>query len=171
MLRIDGNQVELAAAAHGRVLESLNNREIRVHVRRVLSDQGDLDGVVVLGNDDRLLPQFPKGAALGDLILVDLDLVESQALLQELEKPLLLKKERDLVDGLHVVHANHLLIIELAACGDLADGSSIELRVAATRNQVGNQTRTPQLLNRMLSGLGLFLSVDQGDIGDVDVEK
>lgn len=101
---------------------------------RVLPDKGDLDRGEVLGHVDNLLPQLKEGVTLSDPLGGDLELVELQALPQKLEKPLLLEEEGDLVHGLHVVDADHLLEIDLAARGDLADGGVVQQRVAAASN-------------------------------------
>lgn len=62
--------------------------------------------------------------------------LKGQTLLQELQKTLLLEKERDLVDGVHVAHTNDLLVLDLAASGDLCDGSLVKLSLATAGNLV-----------------------------------
>ena len=86
-----------------------------------------------VGNDG-LLPEIPESLALLSHRRGDLAVLKGQTLLQKLQKTLLLEEERDLVDGVHVAHTNNLLVLDLAASGDLCDGSLIKLSLATAGN-------------------------------------
>jgi hypothetical protein len=90
---------------------------------------------VSVGNDG-LLPEIPESLALLSHRRGDLAVLKSQALFQELQKTLLLEKERNLVDGIHVAHTNDLLVLYLAASGDLCNGSLVKLSLATAGNLV-----------------------------------
>lgn len=171
MLRVDIDQVELALEVHGSVLKRLDYRQVGVHVGGVLANQCKLNWLEILGDVNGLLPEIPQ---LGTFLLsasIQRNLVELETLVQKREQTLLLKKDRDLVDCLHVMHANDLVEVNLAAEGDLLDGGIVEGGITPAGNKVWHQTRAPELSDGVLGGLGLLLSVDQWNEGDVDVEE
>lgn len=186
VLRIDGDEVQLAFASHSRVLECFVNTEIRVVKADVLANQDNVDGFEVSIGYNGLLPEVPKSLALLSHGRSNLKLLEGEALAKKLKKTLLLEEERDLVDGVHVADANDLLVFDLAASGDLCDGSNIEFPFAAAGNletlgadwygsrgtyHIGDQTGASNLSDGMLSGLCLLLSIDDRDVGNADAEE
>lgn len=97
----------------------------------VLPNKGNLNRREVLRDSDRLLPHLPQGVALGDLLRPHRKLSEIKALREPVEKPLLAQQKGDMVHCLHVVHADNLLEVDLAARGDLPDGGVVQGSVAA----------------------------------------
>jgi hypothetical protein len=134
VLGIDGDEVQFALASHSRVLKCLVNTEIRVVKADVLANQDDVDGFEVSIGNNGLLPEVPKCLALLGHGRSNLELLKGETLAQKLKKTLLLEKERDLVDGVHVADANDLLIFDLAASGDLCDGGNVKLSFATASN-------------------------------------
>lgn len=160
MLRVHGNEVQLALASHGGMLKRFSHTQVCIVKGDIFAYQSDVDRLeMVLGNDS-LLPEAPQVLALLDLSRREVDLVKSQALLEEFEQALLFKKHRNLVDGVHVSHTNDLFVLNLAASSNLSDGVFVEGSFATAGNHVGNQAGTAHRLDGVLSRLGLLLSID-----------
>lgn len=133
VLRINPDEVELTAAAHGGVLESLDDGKISVVKLNVLADQDDVDGLGVTQRNN-LLPPGPDLLATADTGGRELDVVELQGLLKFPEQTLLLKEKRNLVDGGHITNGKDLVDLDLAAGSDLVDGALLKGLLTTARN-------------------------------------
>lgn len=133
VLRINPDEVELAAAAHGGVLKSLDDGKVGIVKLNVLADQDNIDGLGVTEGDN-LLPLGPDLLALGDTGGGELDVVELQGLLKFPEQALLLKEKRNLVDGGHIADGKDLVDLDLAAGSDLVDGTLLKGLLTTARN-------------------------------------
>ena len=80
---------------------------------RVLPNQGNLNRREVLRDINRLLPQLPQGFALGNPLGRHREFVKVEALCEELQQALLVEEKGNLVHGLHVMDADHLLEVDL----------------------------------------------------------
>lgn len=133
VLRVNPDEVELAATAHGGVLKSLNDGKVSIVKLNVLADQDDVDGLgVTEGNN--LLPLGPDLLALADTGGGELDVVELQGLLKFPEQTLLLKEKRHLVDGGHIADGKDLVDLNLAAGSDLVDSALLKGLLTTARN-------------------------------------
>lgn len=133
VLRVNPDEVELAATAHGGVLKSLDDGKVSIVKLNVLADQDDVDGLgVTEGNN--FLPLGPDLLALADTGGGELDVVELQGLLKFPEQTLLLKEKRHLVDGGHIADGKDLVDLDLAAGSDLVDGALLEGLLTTARN-------------------------------------
>lgn len=133
VLGINPDEVELAAAAHGGVLKSLDDGKVSIVKLNVLADQDDVDGLgVTEGNN--LLPPGPDLLALGDTGGGELDVAELQGLPKFPEQALLLEEKRNLVDGGHIANGKDLVDLDLAAGSDLVDGALLKGLLTTARN-------------------------------------
>lgn len=143
----------------------------------VLPNQGNLNRRKVLRDTNCLLPHLPQGVALGDPIGRQMELLQVKAFCKQLEQPLLVQQKGDLIYGLHIVHADDLLEVDLAAPGYLPDGGVIQGSVAAASDlrlsapvqpplvyvdthQIGDQASAAHLPDCMLGRLGFLFSMD-----------
>jgi hypothetical protein len=69
------------------------------------------------------------------------------------------------------VHGNDLLGIHGAHVGNLLDGAILQRQLAATSDQVRIQAGATNIANCPLSGLGLLLVMNDGNIRHVDLSK
>ena len=151
MLRINPDEVKLAAAAHGGVLESLDDGKVGIVQLNVLANQDDIDGLgEAVGNN--LLPPGPDLLALSDTGGGELDVVELQGLLEFPEQALLLEEERNLVDGGHIADGENLVDLDLAAGSNLIDSALLKGLLATARNLYD------KLAKEMAGGLAMRLT-------------
>jgi hypothetical protein len=120
---INPNDVELSAGSHSRVLQGLDDGQVRVVESDILANEGNVDSFEsVLLRSRKGLPLLPSGLTLENLSLRDVDFLHAEKVTQNTKEALLLEKQRDMVGRTDIVHANHLLWLNLAEHGDLVGG-------------------------------------------------
>lgn len=111
-------------------------------------------------------------------------------MLEELDEALILEEEGNVVEGGDVVDGNDLLVRDVAEHGDLGDDgqrqrgwaaacdlldrycqSDVAESAAKPTHEVGHQTKSAQVADAGLSGLGLELAVDRGNERHVEERK
>jgi hypothetical protein len=134
-LSLNPNQVQLAATAHGGVLERLDNGKVGVVQVGVLSNKGDSNGVeeTVLA-EGKGLPLLPEVLALLNVCGGGVELVEMEGGGKLLGELLLVQKDGNVVGGVNVVDGDDLLVVDVTEEGDLLDGSGVEGLGATTSN-------------------------------------
>lgn len=132
VVRVDPADVELALAAHGGVLERLDDGEVRVLELDVLTDESDGDRVVEAGIVAcQGLPLRPDLVTLLCHGPGDGDLVQGKEFADKGHQLLLLQEHGHLVDGGHVLDHDNLLRLDLAEVGQLLDDRRLEFALAA----------------------------------------
>ena len=165
---IDPNDVKLSAGSHSRVLKRLDDGQVRVVETDILANQSNVDSLqCVLLRSRKGLPLFPSGLALEQLSLRDVELLHVEKVTQNTKETLLLEKQRDVVSRADIVHANHLLCLNLAEHGDLIGGGLVKGFLATACNKIGAQTSRASIPDSLLGRLGLQFIVDDGDQGNV----
>ena len=163
---------ELAPAAHGSVLERLDDRAVRVRAFEVLSNENNANVLPeALESETKALPGIPDLESLCAECGRDLDGVQTHGGGHVLEHVLLVKQDRDLVGRGHVAHVQDVRNRDLAETSDLLDCALLERLLAAARNQVGHQTGRANGPDGHLCRLRLLLAVDRGNVGDVDLHE
>lgn len=134
-LGLNPDEVQLAVAAHRRVLKGLDGGQVRVVKVGVLSDECDGDSVkqVILGEGEGS-PLLPERLALLDKRGGDLNLVENQGIGEELDKVLVVEEDRNVVGRVDIVNSNDLLVIDITEQGDLLNGGGVEGLLATAGN-------------------------------------
>lgn len=152
---LDPSDVELAAAAHRSVFERLGDRGVRVLQRGVLANEADRNLVketVVSERHKRersakvfrtrsakkrnarngqVLPHRQQLGATSDPGFGQHDLVQAEAVLEEVEEALVLQEEGDVVQGRDVVDSENLLVGNVAEHGNFGNDGEGERRRAA----------------------------------------
>lgn len=169
---IDPEEVELALAAHGGVLKRLDDREVGVVEGDILSDQDNGDLLEVVGDaGGELIPLSPGALAAGDQVLGLWNSVELQDVADGGDQTLVLEENWDVVGGADVVHGDNLLWLDLTEHGDLVSGGLLEWDVASAGDQIWAETGGSGVLDGGLCWLGLLLSLDDWDEGNVNLEE
>ena len=158
-LAIDQLHVNVAIVEDARMVQGLDNRQVRIGQLRVLAHNGDLHlvgvmvGVILFAQE--LVP----------LAHVALTRVQTQALANAQVKVLLGKQLRNIVNARAVLVGKDAIGVDVAEACDLSADSVIDMVVGAQHDNIGLDTKAAELLDGMLRGLGLDL-VGGGDIGN-----
>src|SRR5688572_4961208 len=143
--------------------QGLVQRNVGVPDLHVLADHRDVDGrLVLLARCDHLLPLAQVGRRCLDAELVAHDGVEV----------LLVQEDRDAVDVVGVDRGDHGALLDVGEERDLAPLLLGQRILAAAQQHVGLDADAPQLLDRVLGGLGLDLAraADDGNQRQVHVD-
>lgn len=89
----------------------------------------------------QVLPHRQQLGATSDARFRQHDLVEAEAVLEEVEEALVLQEEGDVVEGGDVVDSENLLVGDVAEHGDLGDDGEGERRRAAACDLKSDATR------------------------------
>ena len=151
---VDITQVDLGAVLDAGVTHRLDQRLVRIEQFHVLANHGDGDFFfrVELGID-HAIPLGQIGAAT----------LQAETLDDEVVQTLGMQHARNFVDGVDVFQADHRTLFDVGEQGDLAARGHIDRMVGAAHQHVRLQANGAQLLDRMLSRLGLGLA-GSGDI-------
>lgn len=129
---IDPEEVELTLAAHGGMLERLDDGEVGVVEGDVLSNQGDGDLLEVVADaGGELVPLGPGALAAGNQVLGLWNGIELENVADGGDHALVLKEDWDVVSGANVVYSNNLLWLDLAEHGDLVGSGFLKWNVAS----------------------------------------
>ena len=158
-LAVDQLDVHMAIVEDARMVQGLDNRQVRIGQLRVLAHDGDLHlvgvmvGVILFAQE--LIP----------LAHVALTRVQTQALANAQVKVLLGKQLRNIVNARAVLVGKDTIGVDVAEACDLSADSVIDMVVGAQHDDIGLDAKAAELLDGMLRGLGLDL-VGGGDIGN-----
>jgi hypothetical protein len=132
---LDPHEVQLASAAHCRVFQTLDSREIRVVKIGVLADKRNGHGFeqTILGKS-KSLPLLPEILAFLDVRSWNVDLIEFQRSAEEPRQVLVVQKDRDVVSGVDIVDSKDLLVVDITKECDLLDGRGVEGLLATACN-------------------------------------
>ena len=164
-LAVDELDLHVLAQVRARVVQRLDDGEIRVGQLGVLAHERDLHGVALV------FRMVLRGEELLPIRHVALARVEPQALADAQVEVLLGHHARHVVDGRGVLASEHAIHVHVGERGDLGAHVVVDVVVAAQHDDVGLDAEAPQLLDGVLRGLGLHL-MGRRDIGherDVDV--
>ncbi len=158
-LGVDPVDLDLAAVVDGRMLERLGDRQVGVLELHVLADERDPHGAARLAGAARdRLPAAQVGRRR----------VESEVLLEDVVVDALgVEHQRHLVDVGHVAGRDDRFDREAGEQRDLAADVLRQLRLRAAHDHVGGDSDSPQLVDRVLRGLGLQLA----GVADVGHER
>ena len=103
---------------------------------------------------------------------VDRPRLQAQQLEHDLVEALAVEHQRHLVHGLDVLGGDDRLLLDVAEQRDLGLDPRRQVAVGAAQQDVGLDADRPQLLDRVLGGLGLELGgrLHEGHQGEVDVQ-
>ena len=158
-LAVDQLDVHMAIVEDARMVQGLDNRQVRIGQLRVLTHDGDLHlvgvmvGVILFAQE--LVP----------LAHVALTRIQTQALANAQVKVLLGKQLRNIVNARAVLVGKDAISVDVAEACDLSADSVIDMVVGAQHDDIGLDAKAAELLDGMLRGLGLDL-VGGGDIGN-----
>ena len=148
--------VDLGVVVHARMMQRLDDRQVRIGQAGVLAHDGHIAVMLHMGGR---IHERAQGAQ------VDLALGKTQALEHLHIEVLVVQAEGHLVDGGAVGACEHLVGSYVAEQGDLLAHLIRDLVIAAAYDEVGLHADGAQLLDGMLRGLGLDL-MGCGDVRD-----
>src|SRR4051794_15624918 len=149
LLRVDPDDLELAAVVHPGVVERLGDRQVGVGELVVLADEADADRRG--GRVDPLHQAAPVG-------LVGRRRLELEVFEDLVVDALGAEVERHLVDRVDVARGDHRLDRQVREQRDLAADVAVELALGAAHDHVGLDADAAQLLHRVLGRLRLQLA-------------
>jgi len=152
---IDVMDIHLAAGVNARVLQSLNQGLVGFGEIHVLAHEGNIHVVLgMLHGFHQMVPHGQIGGMGQNAQLVADDLVQH----------LIVEHGRNLVDGIRVQHLDDPFQGHITEQGDLALFVLRNGPVGPAQEGVGENTDFPQILHRVLGGLGLQLP-GRGNVG------
>lgn len=158
-LAVDQLDVHMAIVEDARVMQGLDNRQIRIRKLGVLTHDGNLNLVGVVVGMVLLAQELIPCAHIA------LARIEAKALANAQVKVLLGEQLRHVVNARAILVGKDAVGVDVAETRDLAANGVVNMVIGAQHNNVGLDAKAAQLLDGVLRGLGLNL-VGGGDIGN-----
>ena len=158
-LTIDQLHIYVTIVENARVMQGLDNRQIRIRKLGVLTHDGNLNLVGVVVGMVLLAQELIPCAHIA------LARIEAKALANAQVKVLLGEQLRHVVNARAILVGKDAVGVDVAETRDLAANGVVNMVIGAQHNNVGLDAKAAQLLDGVLRGLGLNL-VGGGDIGN-----
>ena len=157
--------MQLPVAGDGGVLKRLDDRGVGVVEVGVLADQGNLDLVIEPLRPEGQIPPPVQELSTGGTG------AQVQSLAEDLNQSLLLQEKRHMIQCGAVMDSKDVAGRDVTEHGDLVLDRLLHGLCAPAHHEVGEETKTAKVPHAGLGRLGLLLSTNNGNKGNVHLKE